>query len=244
MRELLIGTYNIKNNKSNRLNPNNWELLKIILEKEKLDILGTQELTFNITNYLKEKLTNYNIYGSYRFGNGILEKLSINENNVIIIKNKVVKEKTYKLPFMSLKSINALPRIANVLIFEDNSSNKICIINTHLDHKFENIQIKQLKIIKELVLKYSNKFPVILMGDFNMDLSNKHFNNFIKDLSKHIKRVDTKEPTWNPKNMTLDHVFIPNDWNILNASVINNNKTKELSDHNLIKIKVEYKEEQ
>lgn len=241
MKELSIGTYNIKNSKINRLNiKNNSKLLKEIIEKENLDILGTQELTFNFTRYLKNNLKEYKIYGDYVFGNIILKRLPFNENNVVITKKDAIKLKTYRLPFISLKSGFVLPRIASVLIVEDKSFNKICIINTHLEHKVEEIRIRQLKVIKNLVLKYIEEFPTILMGDFNMDLSNKIFKDFIKDVSKYIKRVETKEPTWNPKGRTLDHIFIPNNWDLSSVEVIKNELTNKLSDHNLLKIKVKY----
>lgn len=241
MEELSIGTYNIKNSKTNRKNiKNNWKILKDIIEKEDLDILGTQELTFNFTNYLKDSLKKHYIYGDYRFGNGILKRLPFNENNVVVTKKDVIKVKTYRLTFISIKPVFNLPRIATVLIVKDKSFNKICIINTHLEHKVEKIKIKQLKVINSLVLKYTEEFPVILMGDFNMDLSNKVFKDFIKTVSKYIKRVDIKEPTWNPKEKTLDHIFIPNNWNLSSVEVIKNELTDKLSDHNLLKIKVKY----
>ena len=67
---LKIASFNIKNDeKANK--EKNANILINIIKKEKIDILGTQELTKEYEETLKKKLPDYKFYGKYRYGNGI-----------------------------------------------------------------------------------------------------------------------------------------------------------------------------
>jgi endonuclease/exonuclease/phosphatase family metal-dependent hydrolase len=95
----------------------------------------------------------------------------------------------------------------------------ICAINTHLDYQIPSVQLRQLKFLKQIVKKYSEKYPVILTGDFNMEIGTEHFAKFndeLKDLG--LKRIEMNEKTNAEKfeNKTaIDHIFIPNSWDVI-----------------------------
>lgn len=85
-------------------------------------------------------------------------------------------------------------------------------------------------------------YPIIITGDFNMELDNENFNSFIKDIEKNkITHVDIKGNTWHNKkgdDKALDHIFIPSNWDINDAGIID---SKETSDHDFIYVDVKEK---
>lgn len=68
-----------------------------------------------------------------------------------------------------------MPRVATIVVTEDNEHRKICMINTHLDYQIPSIQAKQLEKLKSIILKYSKDYRIILTGDFNMELNDNNF---------------------------------------------------------------------
>lgn len=105
------------------------------------------------------------------------------------------------------------------------------MINTHLDYQIPSIQIRQLQALEKIIVKYSSHYPIILTGDFNMEIDDRNFNSFISDIkANNMKRVEINESTWYGKNgnKTVDHIFLPKDWDILNAGTVD---LQETSDH-------------
>lgn len=207
---------------------------------KEFDLIGTQELTIKYVNELAMRLKDYKFYGNYRYGD-LLTKIPFNENNNIITKKDVVAQDTTWLPWIannlpdlkkSIIKMSIMPRIATIVITNDEIHGEICMINTHLDYQIPSIQIRQLHALKKLIDKYSVQYPIILTGDFNMEIENKYFKNFILDIEDNgMKRVEINESTWYDKNgngKTLDHIFLPNNWDIQNAGVID---LKGTSDH-------------
>ena len=241
----------------------NAEILADIIKKENLDLIGTQELTIEYVNALQRELNfKQNIYGqnelytgkyqftgSYRYGDLFL-KMPYNENNNIIIKHQneqdkeILEERTVWLPWIpdnfndlktSITKLSIMPRIATIVVLKDEIFGSLCMINTHLDYQLPSLQIRQLKALKQLILKYQQKYPVIVTGDFNMQPSDNHFQSFITDLKENnIKRVEINESTWYGKDVEskeVDHIFIPTDFLIEDAGIID---SKETSDHKFI----------
>lgn len=116
------------------------------------------------------------------------------------------------------------------------------MINTHLDYQIPSIQIRQLQALKKIIAKYSRQYPIILTGDFNMEIEDKNFKSFISDIKdNNMKRVEINESTWYDKNgngKTLDHIFLPEAWNIQNAGIID---LKGTSDHKGIFVETDVK---
>lgn len=246
--QLKIGSFNIRNINDNEGKISNAKVLIDIIKKERIDILGTQELTKAYEKELKEGLKNYKYYGKYRFGNGLFSKYRYNENNVIITNKKVIMNKTIWLPWIannfkdlkdSILKRSIVPRIATMVVIYDDYFGKIRMINTHLDHKIPSIKKRQLDKLKRVIFKFEKRYPVILTGDFNMQESDEVFKNFIKDLeSYNMKKVDIKENTWSGKKgngKIIDHIFIPSSWKIVSEGVIDN---RGISDHKPIYVEV------
>ncbi|MBP3461414.1 MAG: endonuclease/exonuclease/phosphatase family protein [Bacilli bacterium] len=238
-----IGTVNLQNNKVNRnggLREDGIDTSKLVaqhIEEEQYDILGTQELTRNFVNNITSNLVKYKLYGNYRYGSSLLAKKipfinDFNENNNIITKDEVIEEKTEMLPWIpnnpkdlviSISKASIMPRIVTITITKNETMGVICSINTHLDYQIPSIQKRQLKFLKQLIKKYSKEYPVILTGDFNMELGTEYFDSFNDELKNMgLKRVEVNEKTNADKfeNKTaIDHIFIPNDWKVINSGV-------------------------
>lgn len=249
MSDLKVGSFNIKNNGLDKINKKKLDKLSDFLEQEDFDILGLQELTYCSSQLLKNNET-YKFYGSYRYGE-LLSRMPYNENNGILIKDNGIRKDTIHLPFIpstfndlktSIVKASIMPRIAVVLIVELEDKRRVCVINTHLDYQLESVQLRQLKVIKDLVQKYKTKYPVILTGDFNMDMDVSYFSNFVNELKDlNTQRVVINEATWKSKSGSekkLDHIFIPNNWIVEDAGIID---TKEISDHNAVYVKTKMK---
>ena len=248
MDKMIIGTFNTKDNKTNRTGGirengiNNADLVADIVKKNEFDFLGTQELTIKYVNELVLRLSDYKFYGSYRYGN-LLTKMPYNENNQIITKHNVIYNKTIWLPWLannlrdlkvSITKMSIMPRIATIIVSEDEEHRKLCMINTHLDYQVPSIQVRQLNALKKIIQKYSQDYEIILTGDFNMEFGDKNFDSFVKDVNDKIKHVDIAGNTWHGNNgeeSAVDHIFIPKNWKIEKAGIINSNET---SDHDVL----------
>jgi len=248
MDSIRIGTFNTKDNKINRNGGlredgiNNADLVSAIIKEKEFDLLGTQELTIKYVNELALRLKNYKFCGGYRYGN-LLTAMPYNENNQIITNRNVLKNETVWLPWLannfsdlktSITKMSIMPRIATIVISEDEEHRKICMINTHLDYQTPSIQIRQLNAIKKLIQKYGQDYEVVLTGDFNMELGDKKFDSFVADVQGNLQHIHIQDSTWHGKNgeeATFDHIFVPKDWKIEDAGIIDSMGT---SDHNAV----------
>ena len=108
------------------------------------------------------------------------------------------------------------------------------MINTHLDYQIPAIQVRQLKSIKELINKYGKDYPLVLTGDFNMELGNKNFDDFVYGIGNELEHVYISGDMWHGKNnegKSLDHIFVSKDFDIENAGIIS---SMETSDHDVV----------
>jgi len=257
MDTIKIGSLNAQNNKINRsggITPggqNNAEILAQHIENTGYYFLGTQELTRVFSKELMNNLKNYKLYGNYRYGSsklvqniGVLD--SFNENNAIITSENVLKTTTNLLPWFpsnpkdlleSLKHGSIMPRIITVAQINDEDKGNIFALNTHLDYQLKNVQVRQLKRVYQIIEILSKEYPVVLTGDFNMEVGvNSHFDDFIEAMSKlGLQRVPINEKTNAEKfeNKTaIDHIFIPKSWIIEQAGLIEDPSLKSVTDHN------------
>ena len=247
MENLKIASFNVKDNGINSRGgirkdgtDNALIVAKII---EDFDLIGTQEFTINYINRVGFELDkNYQLYGNYRYGQ-TLKNMPFNENNNIVTNQKVITNKTIWLPWLadnladlktSIIKMSIMPRIATIIIFETEDHKQNCMINTHLDYQIPSIQIRQLNALKSLIVKYSQDYPIILTGDFNMELGDKKFDSFVTDIKDTVQHVDISGKTWHGKNgeeAAFDHIFVPSNWQIENAGIISSQGT---SDHDII----------
>ena len=104
-------------------------------------------------------------------------------------------------------------------------------MNTHLSAYNKISKKRQVKYLLKLIKKI--KYPIILTGDFNMNIKSDVLNYFINELKKlNIKHLDIKGRTFKKSkyNMPIDHIFVSNNLNIKNIEVIKDD-TLNFSDH-------------
>lgn len=252
--KLKIGTLNCQNNVDNRTNPDNAYKLAMHINETEYNILGTQEFTINFTKHLLKNLEGYSIYGRFQYGRLLIGTKfplikDFNQSNKIITNLKILNKKTYTLPWFPFKYKDfkkafkkkcIMPRLATFLKLTV-EGRYIYVLNVHLDYYIYNVQKKQLKYILKKASKLINKGSLILMGDFNLELDDKLFINFINDLEKiGLYRVPILEKTNSLRyrsKSAIDHIFLSKEFKMLNYGLIN---LDDITDHKAVYVNVEY----
>ena len=229
---LTISTFNVQND-IKKYKKEKKDLILDYLKKNRIDILNLQEVYSLLDRDLKKELKkiNYSSHGNYRFR---LKKIlnPFNEKTPVVTNKKIIKYKTYHLPFFP----SLTKRVLTKVIIEDNNE-KISVYNTHIDYKSDFIKERQLKKIIKIIKKDKNK--IILTGDFNLKNNKPLFQEFIKILdSLNIKHVDIHSKTlkWSKYNRAIDHIFVSKDFRIISKELVTNIPT---SDHYPVLIKVD-----
>ena len=215
---MLVATFNMKNSYS-PASPKNWirraETAKELIQKRKLDVIGTQELTPRTKDYLEKRLEDYIFVGESRGSASISD-----EYNSILLKKEVfdlLDTKTYSLSNDINKKggrflLDFFPRICTVAhtLYEGHN---YLIINTHLDNLFSHNRKLQLEVLSKIIrLEKGSKEDIIIMGDFNM-----HLTGDLKKFEKQNKLVDAVPRTLGSsfrefdRKQPIDHIFIPED---------------------------------
>lgn len=254
---LKIGTLNCQNNTENRQNRNDRaNLLAEHILSEGYDILGTQELTMKFTKKLDNYLREYHFYGDYQYGRGFFGTRfpiikSFNQANKIITYYPVESTRTKILPWIptTLKELKkaiqkkSIARRIMTTIEIETEKTRIYIINTHLDYYLPNIQKRQLNYLIKKIEKLRNYGLVVVMGDFNLQVDNPMFLEFIDALDRFdIVRVPINEKTNDIKydNPTaIDHIFIPREWEILRYGTKDPESLKYITDHKALYVEVD-----
>lgn len=231
---LTICTFNIKNDFRN-YEATKADKIKEFINQNNIDYLCLQEVFTKCKLDLQKELcdTKYKIYGKYRFVLPIFAP--INEAVSIITWKKVLYNKTYQLPFLP----SGLKRIVTKIVTDTSEFGCVTVLNTHLDYMFNFVKKRQLKRILKLIKKETN--PVILTGDFNLKTNNYIFKEFVQDLKAlGLKRVNVHEKTLKQSryNRSIDHIFIPKDYNVESVEVV---KSLDISDHYPVLLKISKK---
>ena len=254
--KLRIGTLNCQNNEENRdMRNDNAHTLANHITNEKYDILGTQELTINFTNGVSKFLNDYFVYGKFQYGKGILgTKLPLikdyNQGNQIITRFKCKMSKTFTMPFIpnkfsdikkALKKGSLTKRMLTVAQVEIDGQN-VYILNTHLDYYIYSVQQRQLNYLYNKILKYMKDGYIVLMGDFNLDLEEEIFINFINKLKDiGINRVPMNKKTNASKysqESAIDHIFISKEFKIIEYDSIKD--LDDITDHKAVYVDVSF----
>lgn len=136
------------------------------------DIFGVQEAKPNQVSDIAKALPQYAFVGIGRDGNGQGEASDIFYAKE---KFKVMESNTFWLsptPEVVSKGWDAAyNRICTYALLKNKQNNKmIWVFNTHLDHVGEEAKTKGLELILSKMEKLNvNKYPVVLMGDFNSE---------------------------------------------------------------------------
>ncbi|WP_369411599.1 endonuclease/exonuclease/phosphatase family protein [Flaviramulus multivorans] len=210
------------------------------------DILGVQEARPNQMNDLKTALKNYQFIGTGRDGGNEGEHSSIFYNSY---KFKVESANTFWLSETPEKVSKgwdaAYPRICTYGLFTDlKTSMKFWVFNTHLDHVGEQAQLKGIETIQQKIAEVNTKnYPVILMGDFNVEPNSL----LIRNLSNSMLNAEAAanltfgpNGTFNGFKFTelvtrkIDYIFISKSQNLRinkHAVLSDSNNLKYPSDH-------------
>ncbi len=254
--KLKIGTLNCQNNADNRSNrKDRAHLLAHHILDKKYDILGTQELTIRFTKKVDKYLRVYNFYGDYQYGRGIIGTFtpvlrSFNQGNHVISRIPALSVSTKALPWLryswkdfkrAWKKKSIARRIVTRVEMEVEEK-RVYIFNTHLDYYTPALQEKQLAYLIKQIRKYRNYGFVVVMGDFNLETTDTIFQNFRKELEKmNIIKVPVNEKTNASKyreKTSIDHIFIPGEWKILECGTISTETLSYLTDHKAVYVVV------
>ena len=129
-----------------------------------------------------------------------------------------------------------MPRIVTITEINDQNIGNIYAINTHLDYQLKSVQTRQLKRIYEIIEILIKNYPVVLTGDFNMEIGiDSQFDEFIGALDKlGLQRVQVNDKTNAEKfsNKTaIDHIFIPKSWTVEKSGLIGDKQLDIVTDH-------------
>lgn len=254
---LKVMTYNIRLDIASDLE-NSWpnrkeKVVEIIIENQP-DIFGIQEGLPHQVRFLNSTLVNYSEFGKGRDGGQLGE-----HSSVFYDKNKfeLIEFDTFWLsetPEIISKGWDAaLNRICTYGLFKDKTTNKFFwVFNTHFDHIGEIARKKSVELIHQQIDTLNTlNYPVILMGDFNLEPEtepisylNRHFSNS----KKVAKKIINFGGTFNgfkfdePVTREIDYVFITKKGlKVLNYSVvtkIHNNKFP--SDHFPVLVELQF----
>lgn len=201
------------------------------VKENNIDILCLQEVLEIYRDRLIDNLDSYHAYGKPRLGDNFftrkIEKLKrFNESVNIITKLDVSLEKTINLPNLP----DFLPRIVTMIEVKYESKT-ITILNTHLSAYNKISKKRQLKYLLKIIKDI--KKPVILTGDFNMNIKSDILNGFIEELAiLSINHLEIAERTFkkSKRNLPIDHIFVSNSLRVKSLEVIKD-KDVSFSDH-------------
>ncbi|MFC2096888.1 endonuclease/exonuclease/phosphatase family protein [Bacteroidota bacterium] len=253
-------TYNIRYDNAGD-KENRWDLRKDYLTDQikfhEPGILGIQEGLHHQVNYVDSCLTDYKFIGV-----GRNDGKTKGEYSAIFYKNKnyeIIKSSTFWLsetPEIISKGWDAaLERICTYALFEDkNNKQKFWVFNTHFDHRGETARINSAKLIINKISELNiNNYPVILMGDLNLESESQaiqYITKFLNDSKQSATRVTFgPNSTFNGFNFNytegkrIDYIFTSKKGILVNKyAVLTDSKDQKYpSDHFPVFVKIIFK---
>ena len=255
-------TYNIRfDNPKDGLN--SWDNRKAFLISQlnfyAPDIFGTQEGLINQLKDIEDGMDNYAFFGVGRDkGDEAGEHTAIFYNSQ---KVELLKEATFwlsKTPEKPSKAWDAaLPRICTYGIFKlKDDDTRFLVFNTHFDHIGEVARKESAKLILKKIKKLNPKgYPVILMGDFNLEVDSKPIQLISAQLNdtQLLAGYNAHGPlgTFNGFNFTepvtrrIDYLFVsPKKIGVVKSAILSDSKDARYpSDHLPVYAKLIFNEE-
>jgi len=210
---------------------NTWAKRKDVLSSQILflgpDVFGVQEARPNQIQDLNTTLTDYKFVGEGRDGNGE------GEHSAIYYNTKNLQLETAQTFWLSLTPEvvskgwdGAYPRICTYALFSfKKSGKKFWLFNTHLDHVGQEAQKEGVKLIlKRMTAENTENYPVLLMGDFNVEPNSEVIATIVPTMSdsKHIALLKFgPDGTFNgfnyntPVTRRIDYVFVSKSSDVL-----------------------------
>ena len=256
--EVSVMTYNIKLDYPKE-SENSWTNRKPIfinqLKFYEPDILGVQEAMPNQMKDMDSLLADYNFVGVGRD-----DGKDAGEYSAIFYKKaqfKVLKSSTFWLSQtpekVSMGWDAVCNRVCTYALFQNKSSKKsFWVFNTHFDHVgVEARKQSAILILQKIKELNSENHPVILMGDFNMEVTHESIQlitKTLRDSKKASNIVFGPEGTFNnfefnkPVTRRIDFIFLSNDIKVNKYAVLSDsNNCRYPSDHLPVYLKLAIK---
>jgi endonuclease/exonuclease/phosphatase family metal-dependent hydrolase len=258
--EIKMLTYNIRYDDL-KDNETSWSHRKEFLSNQlkfyNPDIFGTQEGLINQLNYIDSVLVDYQFVGVGRDdGKELGEHCAIFYNTK---RFKVVEQSTFWLsPTPNVVSMGwgaRLNRICTYALFQNIKTKKyVWVFNVHFDHISDLARENSAKLIigKMDTLNQEN-YPVILMGDFNLEPESNpiQYLSSLMDDSRYSSRdlVFGNDGTFNnfefnkPPKARIDYIFTSkSNIQVLKYAVLSDSKNCQYpSDHLPVYVEIELK---
>lgn len=247
--ELSVMTYNIKLDYPKE-GDNSWAIRKPFfinqLKFYEPDVLGVQEAMPNQMKDMDRLLDDYSFVGVGRDDGkdkGEFSAIFYKRNKL-----KVLESSTFWLSAtpnkVSMGWDAVCNRVCTYALFKDKKTKqKFWVFNTHFDHIGEIARRNSVKLIIEKIKELNVKdYPVVLMGDFNLEPESENIN-YIKTNLRDSKEVSLSEPfgpsgTFNgfqfhePVTRRIDYIFVNPKIKVNKYAVLSDNwDCKYPSDH-------------
>jgi len=170
-----VMTYNVRYSAGDAKSPdNNWparrEAFAQLVEGEKADVVGFQEVLPDQFSWLRERFPGYEFVGVGRNANGGGEA-----SPVAFLKERfsVVTNGTFWLSTTPDKPGSkswgaAFPRVCTYAILKDKGTGLVfSFANTHTDHKSEEAREKGMLLIIDRMKDFGANAPIVFVGDHN-----------------------------------------------------------------------------
>lgn len=229
---LRIMTYNIRRAGKEKTKERQWNnrlpLLKEQLLRLKPNIIGFQEATITQINDLEKELPHFARIGKGRgaswWGLGTNEHTPIfyEKDRFELLANETfsINQITEKLGWTPLQVTQTgwLPRICTWGKFKDKKTGKsFYVYNTHLDNTYHAARLNGLRAINDDIDEHTHGLPVILMGDFNTEITPDikellaHFY-VAKDRARFKSGPEQTRTGWQDEELkSIDHILIKDD---------------------------------
>lgn len=254
--QLKLMSYNIKYANEND-GENSWSTRKDFITNQlkfyEPDLFGVQEALKKQLDYLTENLDGYEFVGVGRDDGkteGEYSAILYKENKFTILENG-----TFWLSETPAKPSTgwdaALPRICTYALFEEKESGKkFWYFNTHFDHIGEVARKNSAKLILEKIAEINTeKLPVILSGDFNLEPTTEPIQlikNTLNDSKETAEVSFGSEGTFNGYNYDkaerprIDYIFVNDHVEVEKYGVLTDSKDKRFpSDHFAVLVTLE-----
>jgi endonuclease/exonuclease/phosphatase family metal-dependent hydrolase len=172
--DLEVMTYNLRYKNTSDPSPHTWAervpAIKRLINQEKPDIMGTQEVLYPQLLDLEEALPKYDWIGLGREGGskGEYSAIFYNKSRYTPIEYDHFWLSDTPNVIGSMTWGNKITRMVTWAKFEDKkTSEQFYVVNTHFDHQSTNAREKSAELIKEKIKEFDAELPVLLTGDFN-----------------------------------------------------------------------------
>lgn len=127
---------------------------------------------------------------------------------------------------------NQIPRICTWICLQERTSRRLLwVYNIHLDHQSQSSREKSIRLLAERIASLPAGSVVIVLGDFNMELSNPALEPLLSEQGAALRdawqtRYPDRQPvgTWHDfgrrlNTAKIDHILIPRGLSVLQAEI-------------------------